>query len=458
MGLQNVNFATTGAGRGFASAWQIAALAQGSDQAGFRAADTDPTDPSFADPLGWTAAGVSVANSGTGPNGEARRLVTETAGTTHRLTSTNQTLAAGNHTLGAYFSLGTGRHIAIEIVPPSTTVVAAVFDLQTGRVAFMTGPSVDVTALNAQIVGIGGGWFRCELTVTIPTSISVASRWTMSNGDFSSSTSWYTYASTGATVFGTEAAFSRGGDLRGTDDLDHAWGVDGFALHLVIPSTALSDFAWTSPLVTPPLFEEFDTGWSNTPLLLTVVPGHQAIFVDSFGGHAPPEGFDSGWSNDPMWTSLPSSSGMDFNTSLDGFENFDVEWLTDPYQTTIATASHLLFNQDIDGQWELFSPFYRDSHPSITLSLGVSIFTDLAHGFDVGIPIFAHVFGGDFPAPLNQSLQYWVHTVPTVDTYTISLTSGGSPIATTTPGSGDLFFRADPTRCWNELDANDYFD
>jgi hypothetical protein len=92
---------------------------------------------------------------------------------------------------------------------------------------------------------------------------------------------------------------------------------------------------------------------------------------------------------------------------------------------------HLLFNADAPCQTS------GSSGTTVTVSQaspGVVTFT--THGMTANNSVFFNVTGGSLPSPLAQGTQYYVKTVLTPDTFTVSDTRGGAAINTTTSGSG----------------------
>ena len=71
---------------------------------------------------------------------------------------------------------------------------------------------------------------------------------------------------------------------------------------------------------------------------------------------------------------------------------------------------------------------------------------DVGHGLVVGDKVVFQNTGGVLPAPLTVDTLYYVVAVPTVDSFKVSATSGGTAITITTVGTG--------TSSWNKLVAN----
>src|SRR5215472_16953422 len=74
---------------------------------------------------------------------------------------------------------------------------------------------------------------------------------------------------------------------------------------------------------------------------------------------------------------------------------------------------------------------------TVTVNVSTDVFTTAsAHGLAVGDPVQVVAPGGFVPTPLLQSTDYFVLSVPTTTTFTISASYGGPIVDITAVGTG----------------------
>ncbi|RVC47578.1 hypothetical protein EN781_00125 [Mesorhizobium sp. M4A.F.Ca.ET.090.04.2.1] len=115
---------------------------------------------------------------------------------------------------------------------------------------------------------------------------------------------------------------------------------------------------------------------------------------------------------------------------------------TDPGQIAVkaAKASPQDFNAKV-----VFNdaPVARSATFTVTIA-APGVFTATGHGLEVGDVIQLSTTGA-LPTGLAAATDYYVKTVPTSDTFTLSATSGGSAITTTGTQSGTHTFTTVPS-------------
>lgn len=93
-----------------------------------------------------------------------------------------------------------------------------------------------------------------------------------------------------------------------------------------------------------------------------------------------------------------------------------------------------------DGDTFVQKGIYAKGTAAVTITSSLAsndTFTVTGHGLSVGDRIqFCDAAGGTLPAPVVKQQDYWVESVPTADTFTISATDGGALLDLTADGSG----------------------
>lgn len=106
---------------------------------------------------------------------------------------------------------------------------------------------------------------------------------------------------------------------------------------------------------------------------------------------------------------------------------------TDPGQMALVAAQKTAFNYAFR---ILDADAAAPKVGAVTVTIASpGVFTQVAHGLAVGTPIKVTTTGS-LPTGLTAGTTYYVATTPTADTFTVSATSGGSPIATTGTQTG----------------------
>ena len=97
-----------------------------------------------------------------------------------------------------------------------------------------------------------------------------------------------------------------------------------------------------------------------------------------------------------------------------------------------GTSDRLWLASNSDYSWTPVSKV-----TTVTISAASpGVITEVAHGFAANDPVVFSNSGGALPAAITAGTKYFVKTVLTADTFTISATAGGTAINTATTGTG----------------------
>lgn len=97
-----------------------------------------------------------------------------------------------------------------------------------------------------------------------------------------------------------------------------------------------------------------------------------------------------------------------------------------------GTSDRLWLASNSDYSWTPVSKV-----TTVTISAASpGVVTEVAHGFAANDPVVFSNSGGALPAAITAGTKYFVKTVLTADTFTISATAGGTAINTATTGTG----------------------
>lgn len=97
-----------------------------------------------------------------------------------------------------------------------------------------------------------------------------------------------------------------------------------------------------------------------------------------------------------------------------------------------GTSDRLWMASNTDYSW---TPVSKVASCTIS-SASPGVITQVAHGFAANDPVVFSNSGGALPAAITAGTKYYVKTVLTADTFTISATAGGAAINTASAGTG----------------------
>lgn len=97
-----------------------------------------------------------------------------------------------------------------------------------------------------------------------------------------------------------------------------------------------------------------------------------------------------------------------------------------------GTSDRLWLASNTDYSW---TPVSKVTSCTISAA-SPGVITEVAHGFAANDPVVFTNSGGALPAAITAGTKYFVKTVLTADTFTISATAGGTAIDTATTGTG----------------------
>lgn len=117
----------------------------------------------FSSGTGWTSIEVSVATSGTAPDGTSSQIVKPSVNTSIHYIGTSSNIAISSntiYTLTVYAKASGYDWLMLDMLEPGIADHWAAFNVNTG----VTG-TVD-PEITASIRAMGGGWYRCRATMT----------------------------------------------------------------------------------------------------------------------------------------------------------------------------------------------------------------------------------------------------------------------------------------------------
>jgi len=106
----------------------------------------------------------------------------------------------------------------------------------------------------------------------------------------------------------------------------------------------------------------------------------------------------------------------------------------------VITSKYSTLKGSLSGSGSISVPQTTKNGTITAINTGTEFFTSVAHGLVNGDQVFIDSTG-TMPAPLERKVVYYVIN-KTVDTFQLSLTSGGSAINVTSAGTGTIDFQS----------------
>jgi hypothetical protein len=120
----------------------------------------------------WQKSGISAAgDTTTAPNGTLTADTIQNGSTSGYMRQVNLILSSGQYTQSAYFKKNNNDWVAVYTSDGGPNYAIAYFNINTGVVGTVSANGT-FSAASSSIQNVGGGWYRCSLTFTKPTTAS----------------------------------------------------------------------------------------------------------------------------------------------------------------------------------------------------------------------------------------------------------------------------------------------